>query len=349
MLFGKKKSTVGLDIGSHQIKVVEIQKDKKGARLLNYGIAPLAPEAIVEGEIMDRGLVIEAIKNLLETQHIKCRDVVSAISGRGVIVKRIMVERMKESEARERMKWEAEQHVPFAITDVSLDFQILNPEAGENQMEVLLVAVKNETINTLVDLITAAGLNPVVIDCGVFAMQNVFETNYESLPEEMIALVNIGADMTNINFVKNSIPAFTRDLPIAGNSCAQQIQKNLGLSFEQSLNLMKGEEVKETTQENAKSVIRSFTSDFAGGIERTLSFLSASGESEKMSRIFLSGGGALIPGVEEFLKEHFGIPVEILNPLRKIGFDPALFGVTGAERVAPILTTAIGLGLKEVR
>jgi len=349
MLFGKKSATVGLDIGSSQIKVVEIQKTGKGLALLNYGIAPLLPEAIVEGEIMDRTLVIDTIRTLFETRQIKNSNVISAVSGRGVIVKRITMDKMKEQEARERIKWEAEQHVPFEISDVVLDFQIINPNVGTNQMEVLLVAARNETVNVHLDLLSGAGLNPILLDYGAFAVQNAFEANYEMPGEEIVALVNIGADNTNINFVKNEVPYFTRDLPMASNACLQLMQKNLGVSFEQASELIKGEIVSDVSQESAASVFRSFADDFASSVERTLSFLAMSGGGEKMSRIFLSGGGALIPSLQDHLKEKFGIPVEIVNPLKKVSYDPGLFGATASEKISPILTLAIGLGLREVK
>lgn len=349
MLFGKKPATIGLDIGSSQIKIVEIQKTGKGLSLVNYGIAPLLPEAIVEGEIMDRTLVIDTIRTLLETRQIKSNNVITAVSGRGVIVKRINMDKMKEQEARERIKWEAEQHVPFEISDVVLDFQILNPDSGNNQMEVLLVAARNETVNVHLDLLSGAGLNPILLDYGTFAVQNAFEANYEMPADEIISLVNIGADNTNINFVKNGVPYFTRDLPMASNSCLQLMQKNLGISYEQATELIKGETVSDVSQESSASVFQSFSDDFASSIERTLSFLAMSGGGERMSRIYMSGGGALIPSLQDHLKERFGIPVEIINPLQKISYDPGLFGAVASEKVSPILTLAIGLGLREVK
>ena len=349
MLFGKKSATIGLDIGSSQIKVVEVQRTGKGLTLLNYGIAPLLPEAIVEGEIMDRTLVIDTIRTLLDSRQIKNNNVISAVSGRGVIVKRINMDKLKEQEARERIKWEAEQHVPFEISDVVLDFQIINPDLGNNQMEVLLVAARNETVNAHLDLLSGAGLNPLLLDYGAFAVQNAFEANYDQPADEILALVNIGADGTNINFIKNGVPYFTRDLPMASNSCLQLMQKNLGISFEQASELIKGEPVSDISQESADSVFQSFADDFASSIERTLSFLAMSGGGERMSRIYMSGGGAMIPSLQDHLKERFGIPVEVINPLQKISYDPGLFGATAAEKISPVLTLALGLGLREVK
>jgi len=347
MFFKKKFVTVGLDIGSSLIKIVELERTPKGTFLSNYGIGELLPEAIVEGEIMDRDSVIESIKTLFNVRKIRESDVVTAVSGRGVIVKRILMEKMKESEARERIQWEAEQYVPFDIVDVTLDFQILNPNIAPDQMEVLLVAVKNETINAHIDLIQGAGLNPVIIDVAFFALQNCFEVNYDIPAGEIVALVNIGAELTNINLVKDGIPYFTRDLNIATNVCGQLFRKNLGLNFEQAITLLKGESLEGVDGATMASVLQTFNHDFAAGIERTFSFLESTGETKKVSKIILSGGGSTIPGLADFLSHHFEIPTEIFNPLQRIQYDSVLFGLAGPKKVAPLLTLGVGLALRE--
>lgn len=348
MFLKKARIGVGLDIGSSLIKVVELTGSGKAITLTNYGIAPLLPEAIVEGEIMDRDVVIDTIRTLFETKNIKKKEVSTSVSGRGVIVKKILMERMKETEARERIQWEAEQHVPFDINDVTLDFKILNPEVSTEQMEVLLVAVKNETVNSYLGLITSAGLSPTLIDVGFFALQNAYEWNYTPTSGSVVALINIGADVTSINVVKDHSPFFTRDLPTAGNQCLQLLQKNLGLSSEQASALLRGESLEGLSPEASRPVFESFASEFASGVERTFSFLSAAGEAIKINQILLAGGNATIPGLVGFMQQRFSISTSILNPLQRIAFDPRLFAGTSTERVAPILSAAVGLALREV-
>jgi type IV pilus assembly protein PilM len=340
----KKKPAVGLDIGSCLVKFVEIQGLPKTPSLANYGMCRLLPDAIVDGEIMDREVVIDTVKTLFETRGEKNRDVAISVSGRGVIVKKITMERMKESEAQEQIRWEAEQHIPFDINDVSLDFQIVNPEAEGGQMEVLLVAAKAEIVNSRLTLLREAGLNPIAVDVACFAVQNAFEANYEVKPGELIAIVNIGSEVTSINFVQDSISHFTRDISQAGNDCSQRIQKNLGLSTDQAMDVLKGERPEDIDEDVLQSVFQSFSEDLSVGIERVLPYLP--GGTERMDRIVLAGGGATIPGLASFLSERFGVPVEILDPLKKISFDPALFGTDNVEKVAPILSQAIGLALR---
>jgi type IV pilus assembly protein PilM len=139
-LFGRKAVTIGLDIGSGLIKLVAISHTSGGPVLTKVALTAIGNDAIVEGEIMDPGIVAEAIKDLMASAGIKGKNVVTAVGGRDVIVKKITMDRMKEAEAREVIRWEAEQHVPFDMDNVELDFQILDPDGEGLQLTVMLVA-----------------------------------------------------------------------------------------------------------------------------------------------------------------------------------------------------------------
>src|SRR5438132_11538615 len=212
MLFGKKQSLVGLDIGSHSVKLAEMGSlPNKTHKLVNWGISPPLGEAIVDGEIMDRQLVIDAIGNLLESRGIQSRSVVAAVSGRAVIVKRITMNRLSAEDAHQAVTWEAEQHVPYDINDVSLDFEILGPAVNDpKQMQVLLVAAKKDMVMSFSDLIREAGLTPTIVDVDSFAAQNAIEANYDFAADEVIAILNVGSEMTNINIVQAGVPYFTK-------------------------------------------------------------------------------------------------------------------------------------------
>lgn len=342
-MFGKK-SAVGLDIGSSSCKVVELEVTKKSNTLLNYGITHLLPDSIVDGEVMDREVVIETIKGLFESKGITRRDVITSLPGKGVIVKRIVVGKMKESEAKLQIRWEAEQHIPFDISDVNLDFEIVNPDAGEDQMEVILVAAKKEVVNSYVGLIREAELNPIVVDVAAFAVQNAFEANYETAPDELIALVNIGAEKTSINFVMGGTSYFSRDIPVATSSCLQRLQRDLGLSYESALDALKGQPGEEVDETKFVTIFRDFSDELCAGIERTLPYLPSN--MERMDAVYLCGGGANIRNLPQFINQRLGVAVEIMNPLKQIQYDPAIFGEEDPLIIAPILAQAIGLGLR---
>src|SRR5688500_18449653 len=212
-LFGRKRTTVGLDIGSGLIKVAVIDHSKKEPELIKVAIQPLMQDAIVEGEIMDPGVVAEAIQSALAAAGVTSKQVVTAVGGRDVIIKKIQIERVKEQQARELMRWEAEQHVPFDMESVELDFQILDPDADGLEMNVLLVAAKRELIDSKVRVITDAGLEAAIVDVDAVALHNAFELNHPDAMTGMVALANIGHDVTHINLLGEGVPILTRDLP----------------------------------------------------------------------------------------------------------------------------------------
>jgi len=342
-MFGKKKSTVGLDIGSSSIKVVEIARDRSGDHLINYGVSEPLSEAIVDGEIMDRQMVHEAITNLMESRQIKTKSVATAVSGRAVIVKKILMDRLNEEDAKEAIQWEAEQHVPYDINDVSLDFQIINPNVDAKKMQVLLVAAKKDMVQNHADIIREAGLTPTIIDVDSFAIQNAIEANYEFLPGETVALVNIGAEITNLNIVRDGVPHFTKDLSVGSNSFVEGIQRRHNVSQAEALQALRG---RNESGIDVTAIVQTASEDLSVQIDRAISFLKSAGDADRIDRILVSGGSARITGLTDFLSGRHHVPVSVVNPVQRLSFDPGLFGGDLPEAVAPMLTVAIGLALR---
>ncbi len=171
----KRKSLIGMDIGSNVVKCLRLDLSGEMPVVTHFAMADLPPEAIVDGEIMDRDLVIQAIQDCAEKADLPDEPIASAVAGRAVIVKKIVMDKMSEEDAREAIYWEAEQHVPFDIDDITLDFQILHDDIGAGQMELLLVAAKKDMILSHAELIRDAGFKPLVIDVASFANQNTWE------------------------------------------------------------------------------------------------------------------------------------------------------------------------------
>jgi type IV pilus assembly protein PilM len=347
MLFGKQQSLVGLDIGSHTIKAVELESQpNKSFRLTRWGIsAPLA-EAIVDGEIMDRQLVTDAISNLFETRGIKSRNVVAAVSGRAVIVKKITMNRLSAEDAQQAVYWEAEQHVPYDINDVSLDFEILGPSPQDpKQMQVLLVAAKKDMVTSFADLMREAGLTPLVVDVDSFAAQNALEANYDFDPQEVVAILNIGSEITNINIIQGGVPYFTKDLQVGGNTLIEAAQRKFNLSQSEAAAAIRGES---GSHLEIQPVVEGACESLATALERAQAYLRTAGEAGSITRMMLCGGSGLTPGLAEFLNRRFSVPAEIANPLHRIGYDPALFAGQDVMKVAPLLTVGIGLALRRL-
>jgi type IV pilus assembly protein PilM len=344
-MFGKKKKVIGLDIGSSQTKIVELSAGKT-RKLINYGVSKVLPDAIVEGEIIDREAVLDSIRTLIESKGFTAKDVVIGMAGRDVIIKRIIMDRMSEADTREQIKWEAEQYVPFDINEVTLDFDIVNPTFGENQQEVILVAAKNELINTLNNLLKELNLNPMIIDTTAFAIQNVYEYNYPETSDDTVGLIHIGAGMTVINVIKKGSSLSARDVYYGVNAFISKLQKEIGFNYEDAANAVKGTIPVGASQDSIQGVFESFVNDLGAQIERSLQFLSSVTGEEKVNRMYLSGGGSLIPNLLEYLKRRLGISIEILNPFKNITYDPTIFAPEGVDVVGPILAQAVGLALR---
>jgi type IV pilus assembly protein PilM len=342
-LFGRKRSSVGLDIGSGFVKVVEVDHSGDQPEVTRVAMRPLLPDAIVEGEIMDYGLVSDAVMGLFQEIGMKGADVVTAIGGHDVIIKKIEMDRMKESDAREVIRWEAEQHVPFDIKSVELDFQILNPHDEGLQMEVLLVAAKRELVDNKVGLLQDAGVNPVIIDVDAFALHNAFEHNYPEATEQgIIALVNIGHETTNVNILENGVPILTRDIPFGSRKLREDLQRERGLTAEQAEDVVQGRE----PVDDLGQFVSASADEVAVGIERASAFLMTREDGEALGKIFLSGGGARIPGVTEALGQRMNVETELVNPFERVPVHPEASGEISIDEAAPMLLLPLGLALR---
>jgi type IV pilus assembly protein PilM len=346
----KKRSLVGLDIGSGAIKLLQLKEKKKSFALEKLGLAPLDPELIVDGAVMDAGRVVEALKALVEEQKLKIKEVAISVSGHSVIVKKITVPVMTEDELEESIKWEAEQYIPFDINDVNIDSCILGPAdsvEGKEQMSVLLVAVKKDKLAEYTNLVQQAGLTPVVVDVDAFTIENIFEFNY-GLDSGTTALVNIGAGVMNINILKNGAFAFTRDISIGGNKYTETLQRELNLSFEDAEKLKKGEPVEGANPEALAAVIENINGEIATEIQRTFDYFKNTSNQEQIDRIYISGGASKLTGLASYLGEKLSLPVEMVNPFKNVEVNPKMFSPDYIQEVGPMMAVVMGLAMRRV-
>lgn len=348
MAWGKKKNVIGLDIGSSSIKVVELREAKDGFKLQHLGISPLPPEAIVDGALMDSVTIIDTIRDLV-TSTSKTRDVVTAVSGHSVIVKKITLPFMTETELEDSIQWEAERHIPFDINDVNIDFQILG-YGSENPdlMDVILVAAKKDIINDYVSVIMEAGLNPVVMDIDSFALENMLGINYEIEKEDVVAVANLGASVTNINILKDNLSAFTRDIFKGGNQITEEIQRQLHVDYEEAEKIKVGQKGEGASQSVVENVLRSASESLAVEIGNSLDFFQSSTTSQKISKLYLSGGGSKIKDFDIILQQQIGIPVEIANPFKRIEYNEKSFDPEYLREIGPVMAVGVGLASRKV-
>jgi type IV pilus assembly protein PilM len=346
-LFNKKKDVVGIDIGSSSIKLVQL-KDLKGSyQLINVGIAPLPPEAIVDNTLMDSAAIVAAINCLTSNLGIKIKDIACSISGNSVIIRKIVLPAMPPEDLEDQISWEAEQYIPFDINDVNMDFQILSPDSIDpSKMNVLLVASKKDIINDYVAVFNECGLHLSVVDVDSFAVQNAFEVNYDFSEEEVIALINIGASVMNINVVKSGITLFTRDVQIGGNLYTEEIQKQMGLSSTES------ESIKllacESNITTLNDVISKANGTLTQEIRRSLDFYNSTANDDRIAKVYICGGASKSLNLLGSIAEATGLEVEIINPFAKLKFSEKDFDPEYLQEIGPLVAVTVGLAIRRV-
>jgi type IV pilus assembly protein PilM len=341
---GAAKSIVGLDIGSSSIKAVELKRSRNGLEVAHMAMEPLSSDIVVDSMIVDSGSVASAISKIFNESGIKTRAVATSVSGHSVIVKRIPMASMSDAELAGIIQTEAAQHIPFDISDVSIDYQILSDNGGST-MDVLLVAVKKDKILNYTNVLSLAGKAPAVVDIDAFALQNCYEYNYQPGPGATVALLNLGASVMNINIVKGTTPLFTRDVSVGGHQYTDSLQKELDLSFEDAESLKLGKKVGTVSEDAKMPILQQVTEIIVLEIQKTFDFFRATATGEHIERIYLAGGSSQVPGLIEGLRQEFSLPVEILNPFQRI--EPPI-GMDGdlADKNAGQMAVAVGLALR---
>jgi type IV pilus assembly protein PilM len=346
-LFSKKSRLAGLDIGSRTIKLAEIIDGKSGLALKSLNTVNIEPGLIEEGSIKEPETVSGYIRELFKSSKLKEKNVAISIGGYSVIVKKINVQTMTEDELQESIHFEAEQYIPFDISEVNLDFQILGEsEHNPNQMNVLLVAAKKEMINEYINLMQMAKLRPRIIDVDAFALQNIFESNYTS-ENENIALIDIGASKTSLNILKNNISEFMRDVSLGCDQINDKIASTIGCTIEESEAIKLGDVSDAMPADDLKDIVSSVVSDWCVEIKRALDFFLSTYPEEQITRIVLSGGGANIKKFRELLAAETSAEVEVVNPFQAIEIDSQRFDAAYLEKIATQAAICMGLATRK--
>jgi type IV pilus assembly protein PilM len=345
----KSKLAVGLDIGSSSVKLVQLKEKRGGYALVAFASAPLPPEAIVDGALMNSAAVVQAIQELVAQQKVKTREVAIGVRGHSVIIKKISLPRMTQEELDDSIQWEAEQYIPFDVKDVNIDTQILTPEGdAAGQMDVLLVAAKKDMINDYTSVCAEAGLTATVVDVDAFAVQNAFEANYEASLSDTVVLVNVGAAVSNINVISRGVTTFTRDITMGGNAFTEEIQKQLNISYDEAEALKVGGqgETDAVVPQEVERVIQAVADQLGGEIQRSLDFYASTAADGKVTKAYLSGGTARIPALYKVVEARAGVPVEILNPFKNVEIDNKRFDPAFIVAAAPSAAVGVGLALR---
>ncbi|NNE99756.1 MAG: type IV pilus assembly protein PilM [Pyrinomonadaceae bacterium] len=348
MLFGKKKGVFGLDIGSSSVKIVELDGKSNKLNLVNLGFENLPNDTIVDGQIMELNAVSEVIQNVCGSHNIKSNEVITSVSGHSVIIKNIVLPPMSIEELEESIDWHAEEHIPYDLSEVSLDYHVM--EEDEETMQVLIAACKQERLDNIKQAVQLSGKNPKIIDVDTFALQNCYEVNYKPDESQVVTLLNIGASTMNVNIVRGGTSLFTRDITVGGSQFTDILQRSLGYSYEEAEAVKRGatdavENVEETAIE---PLMENVTEMVAMEIQKTFDFYRATTEDDEIAveKLLLSGGGSKLSGLKEDLAEKLELPVEVLDPFKEVSVDTRKFDPDYLNEIMPEMAVAVGLAIR---
>ena len=338
-LFARKRTSLGIDIGSGFVKLALVDHRGDRPEVVGVAVRPTPRGAVVDGEIVEREPVANTVRELMQEVGGKSREVVVALGGHDVFTKKVDMPRMKEAEARRVIRLEAGRHVPFDLEGVQLDFQILRPRGPGAHMEVMLAAAKRERVEDRVALLAEAGVRASVMDVEAFALHNAFAHNYPDAADGVVVLVNVGHDVTNLNVIEGGIPVLTKDLPLGSRRVAESLQREFGLSDGEAERVLQGRQPMEGIQ-------RVVADGVAMGIKRAAAYLGGRKSGAGIGRIFLSGGGACMPGMAEALAQRVKIETRLVNPFERVPLRADVVERRVLARAAPMLFLPVGLALR---
>ena len=349
-LFSGTKKLVGLDIGSSSLKLAELVGSSHGPMLNSFKQVSIPKGVIVEGAVEDPSALSSLLKELFRNSGCKGKGIVTSLSGNSVIVKKVTLAQMEENELRDLIRDEAGKYLPFDnMDDVNYDFQILGDnEYNPNQMDVIIVAAKKSDVNSYVDAITSAGMNVSIMDVDSFALETMYEANYDFEENEIVVIVNIGATITNINVIKGGMSIFTRDFTSAGNTITEGLQERYHVAPEEAerikLEGLPGE------QDNAelKNAILECAEPICSEIERSVDYFRSTFGGEYIKHVYLSGGSSRIAGLTSHLSQRLNIETDLINPLLKIAYNKKKIDAGALESIKTIGAVSIGLGLRKI-
>ena len=341
----KEDLVIGVDIGSHAVKVCQLKRTDKAYAVVNLGSATLPEDAVDDGTLNDPEAVGKAISQLFKNLKIKKKKIGFSISGYSVIVKKVNLAVMTEKELEEHIQSEAEQYIPFDIDDVYLDFQDLKTnEEGSDRTNVMLVAAKKEIVDDYLEMLEGLNLQPVIVDVDGFALENTYEYNYPK--DENVALVDIGASKMNINIISKGVSVVARDIVVGSRQLTEQIQNAFDLDFNEAEALKLGHIPAGEKQQQIEEIFSTTCTQWVLEIKKAIDLYHANNADEQLARLVLSGGGAKVAGLAEFLNNETGIPVELFNPFANMTVNNKKIDVDYLNTIGPEMAIATGIAIR---
>lgn len=347
----RKEVPIGVDISSEALVVAEMKREKGAFHLARLGVAPTPPNAVRDGEIVDPMAVANALQELMIVEGFQAKKAITAVSGQAAIIRTVRFPSMPAKELDEVVRSEAERYIPFSLDEVNLDYQVLEEVMEDDvaKVEVLLVAAQKQLIDTYTEALALAGLQPMVVDVASFAVSRALK-DVMATPE-LVVLVLIHGETTDINVMRNGVPRFSRSIPIGSASFVQQLASGLNLSLEEAnalfgklaIPVAGGPPIEDPEVEKAAGEVRGLIRELTSELQRSLEYYHQSQGTEKIQQVLLSGRGAQIRHLDKHLAMNLGMDVEIGNPVSVLTFDEGRYDADYLLQNAPVFATAIGL------
>ena len=339
------KQIIGVDVTSTSVKMVEIVRQQGLFHLKNYGIEPLNRGAVIDKEIKDPEAVGDAINKLSRSLSLSSKNVATAVSGASVISKIIEMDTaMSDTDREARIRLDADQYIPYPLTEVNLDFEVLGLAADEGKSRVLLVASRSENVEQRVEVMTLAGLETKVVDVESYAIERAFQLIVDSLPgqPQNVALIDIGHSQTTLYIAKDGDFVYSREQLFGSGQLTESIQNRYGLTYEEAMTNKKNMTLPDDYQSD---VLMPFLDSIVQQITRSLQFYFSSSQSHQVDYILLSGGTASLPGLASMVEQKLGSRTSIANPFANM----TIGNQVNTESLlvdAPSLMAACGLALR---
>jgi type IV pilus assembly protein PilM len=344
LLLKKTSNTIGIDIGTGAIKVVEIVWTKGYPVLKNFGIQSLPPKVIEDGRIINSNLLSDILSKLLATTRISSKHVVVAVGGRGMFARELVFPVMTQEELQEAIKWDLEKYIPYAPESYYFDFSIVGKGDIETEIKVLLVAAPHELINSLTTIIKSVDLVPVAVDVEPLALYRTF------INAENAIVIDIGKMISQVTIFQNGSPAVIRNIPIGGERMTEVIMEVEELTDAEAEQVKQGQfdlinEDMTGKYAEVNQQLKLLLTEFCRDIRRTAEYYQLQNNAAIIDKMYITGGGSKMINLIPYLATQLDLPIVLHDPLVKLEI-PSFFDKKHLQQIAPQLSTAIGLSLR---
>ncbi len=340
---------VGLDLGSHSIKICEMSGTKGKLKIERFAIVPLSEAAIIEDEFQKPEELVEAINAALRLSGVKAKNVTIGLFGQNTMTKRLSVPEGTDEEIEDHIMWESEQYIPFGADESEIDFHVIGDTEGGGK-DTLVVAARTEIVERFQDLVKEAKLVAKNVDLNVVALSNIFEmTAVAANPdlEEGAILLDWGAQSVKVVVYRGGGPIFTKELPVGGSLITEEIQRQMAVSYEEAEDLKTAQDAKGNLPEEVLGIIQGLLEGHIAEVKKNLNFYISASSTEQIQHCFLMGGGSRMPLLRRMLADSLGMEVQLFNPFEHGVKPPTGPMADNADHIAAVGLVAMGLGLRK--